>query len=140
MSTISMLTAAFAGGGRSSRYGDYTVIYLQACAFVTTPIEFQQVQSWARGKNSTGMATRDRMLFVDRFENVLARSGSGIATKGNRSVLSRIVKSMKANGMPMDDWSVPLNLDASVEIARRKAEPAPAGAPGADVPLDKPPE
>jgi len=114
-----VLNSVLANGGRTSRYGDYTVVFMHACTFITTPMEFMQMQNWARARMSCGNPVRDRTLFVDRFETVLARSGGGIATKGAKGVLQRIVKSMKANAMSMDEWSIPLNLDESVEIARK---------------------
>jgi hypothetical protein len=133
-----LLLAAFAGGGRTSRYGDYVVVVLQACAFVTTPMEFMQAQTWARAKRASGRPQQDITTFVDRFETTLARNGCGIATKGNRKVLAGIVKSMKANSMEMEVWNVPQNLDQGVEIVKRKpdeeAAPAVVVAPAAVTP------
>jgi hypothetical protein len=114
-----VLASVLASGGRAARYGDYTVVFMQAGAFVTTPMEFVQAQNWARGRVSSGSAVRDRTTFVDHIETVLARIGSGFATKGNRQILSRMVKSMKANAMVMDEWSVPHNLDESVEMKKK---------------------
>lgn len=123
--TTNVLTAAFAQGGRITRYGDFTVVFLQACTFITTPMEFVVAQNWARGRMSCGNPARDRTAFVDRIDNVLARAGGGLATKGNRQVLAKIVKSMIANAMFMEEWSVPRNLNESMEIKRKSAvEPA----------------
>ena len=118
MSTT-ILMSVFAGGGRTSRYGEYTVVFMNACAFITTPMEFVQAQNWARGRVTTGSAVRDRAAFVDHISTVLARNGSGIATKGSRPVLANIVKSMKANAMLMDEWSIPHNIFESVEIKKK---------------------
>ena len=114
-----ILASVLAGGGRAARYGEYTIVFMTAGAFVTTPMEFTQAQNWARGRVSCGNAVRDRSSFVDHIETVLARVGSGFATKGNRQILSRIVKSMKANAVMMESWSIPHNLDESVEIAKK---------------------
>ncbi|HUP91144.1 MAG TPA: hypothetical protein VM074_02775 [Solimonas sp.] len=119
---ISMLASIFAGGGRTTRYGDFTVVIMSACAFVTTPMELQQAEMWARTRPTTGNVNRDRMGFLDRFQIMLARSGSGISSKGNRKLLATIVRSMKANALPMDEWSIPLNLDEDMDI-KRKAKP-----------------
>jgi len=122
--STNILASVFAGGGRTSRYGEYTVVFINACAFITTPMEFVQAQNWARGRVSTGNPVRDRAAFVDHIATVLARNGSGIATKGSRPVLANIVKSMKANAMLMDEWSIPHNLNESVEIKKRLVPPA----------------
>lgn len=108
----------FANGGRASRFGDFTVVYLHRIAFVTTPLELRRAQSWARGRSSTGNRVRDRVAFTDRFETLIARTGSGMKSKGRRVALQRMVKSMKANAVPMESWSIPRDLFRSVEIKR----------------------
>ena len=77
------------------------------------------MQTWARSRASLGNPHRDRSAFVDRFDTVLARSGSGIATKGSRPVLAMIVKGMEKNGLQMGDWSVPHNINESVEVKKK---------------------
>ena len=126
--TATILTSVFAAGGATSRYGDFIIVKMASCWFITTPMEFQQMSNWARGRMSSGTPQRDRMTFVERFETVLARSGSAVATRGNRSMLSRIVKSMKTNSVFLEGWNIPHDLDASVEI-KRKVVPAAALAP-----------
>lgn len=121
-----IFTSVFAGGGGTSRYGDYTVVKLSNCSFITTPMEFQQMSNWARGRVSSGTPHRDRMAFIEKFETVLGKMGSAVATKGNRSVLARIVKSMKANSMMLQEWNIPRDLDAGVEMKRRLPPTAPA--------------
>lgn len=116
---LNLLLSALSGGGRSSRYGDFIIVTLPAMAFATTAMEFQQAQTWARARASLGNVHRDRSCFVDRFQTVLARSGGGLATRGSRPVLSRIVAGMKQNGLVMEDWSIPLNLDESMEVKKR---------------------
>ena len=128
--SANILTSVFAGGGRTSRYGEYTVVFMHACSFITTPMEFLQAQNWARGRMSSGSPSRDRSAFVDHISTVLARNGSGVATKGSRPVLANIVKSMKANAMMMDEWNIPPNLNESMEIAKKKPV-VPPGAPAA---------
>lgn len=132
--SATILTSVFAAGGGTSRYGDFIIVKMSNCWFITTPVEFQQMSNWARGRMSSGTPHRDRQTFVERFETVLARTGGGVSTKGNRSVLSRIVKSMKANSVFLEGWSIPHDLNASVEIAR-KLIPAAAALP---VPLPVP--
>lgn len=121
MATATVLTAAFAQGGRSSRNGDYVIVYLQGCTFVTTAAELLSAQNWARGRVSCGNAVKDRSLFVDRIENVLARNGGGLATRGSRQTLRKIVKDMTANCMILEEWSIPANLHESMEIQRKPA-------------------
>ena len=131
--TITVLKSVFASGGRAARRGDYTIVYMHGSAFITTAPEFMQQQTWARSRMSTGNPTRDRTMFVDRFETVLARVGCGLASKGNRGVLSRIVKAMKANAMFLEEWAIPHDLNQSVEMKKK----VPVAA--ADVPVPVPP-
>lgn len=117
--SATIFTSVFAGGGGTSRYGEFIVVKMSNCAFITTPMEFQQMSSWARGRMSSGTQHRDRTSFVERFETILGRSGSGIASKGNRASLSRIVKAMKASSMFLEEWSIPRDLDASMEMKKK---------------------
>lgn len=115
-----ILTSVFAHGGRTSRYGEFVMVYMHGSSFITTPMEFMQMQNWARARVSTGNPVRDRSLFVDRFDTVLGRAGGGVATKGSPMSLARIVKAMKANAVFMEEWSVPRNLDQGVEMRKPK--------------------
>lgn len=120
-----ILTSVFAHGGRTSRYGEFIIVTMHSCAFVTTPMEFQANQSWARARVSTGNPVRDRTLFVDRFDTVIGRDGSGIANKGSPMVLQRIVKAMRSCAVFMEGWNVPRDT-GSVEIAKPTPKPSPA--------------
>ena len=117
--SATVFTSVFAGGGGTSRYGEFIVVRMANCTFITTPMEFQQMSSWARGRMSCGTPHRDRTSFVERFETILGRGGSGIASKGNRAALSRIVKAMKASSMFLEEWSIPRDLDAGMEIKKK---------------------
>lgn len=117
--SATIFTSVFAGGGGTSRYGEFIVVRMANCAFITTPMEFQQMSSWARGRMSCGTPHRDRASFVERFETILGRTGSGVSSKGNRAVLSRIVKAMKASSMFLEEWSIPRDLDASMEMKKK---------------------
>ena len=135
--SATILTSVHAHGGRISRYGDFTIVHMHGCSFITTPMEYMQMQNWARGRALCGNPSRDRSTFIDRFETVLARSGGGVATRGNRSVLSRIVKAMKSNSVFLEEWMIPRDLDQSMEMRRPKK---PVVAPAAkDAPLPPPP-
>lgn len=132
--SATVLTSVLAHGGRTGRYGEFTIVYMHGCTFITTPMEFMQQQNWARARMSCGSASRDRTTFVDRFETVLGRSGSGVATRGNPSVLARIVKAMKASSIFLEEWMVPHESMAMkrpkgwVPAARPAAVPAVAAA------------
>jgi len=126
MSAATVLTSVFAHGGRTGRYGEFTIVYMHGCTFITTPMEFMQQQNWARARVSTGNASRDRTSFIDRFETVLGRSGGGVATRGNASALSRIVKAMKASSLPLEEWMIPRDLGAGMEMKRPKGWISPA--------------
>lgn len=118
--SATILTSVFQHGGRASRYGEFTVVHMHGCSFITTPMEFMQMQNWARGRVSSGNPVRDRTSFVDRFETLLARVGSGLATKGSKLSLSRIVKAMTANAVFLEEWMVPHDLNKSMEMTKRK--------------------
>jgi hypothetical protein len=118
-----ILTSVFASGGRTARYGDFTVVFMHGASFITTPMELVMNQNWARGRVSSGNAVKDRTQFVERFETVLGRVGSGIASKGSRGLLARIVKSMKANALFLEEWSIPRDLEAGVEMKKKPVAP-----------------
>lgn len=104
---VTLLASVFAGGGRASRYGDFIIVSLHGYCFATTPGEFRQQQSWATNHASSGDAGRDCAMFLDRFDTVIGREGSGIASKGSRMALHRIIKAMKASAVFMEGWDVP---------------------------------
>ena len=118
--SATIYSIAFNGGG-SSRYADFVVVRLTNCTFITTPMELQQVSNWARGKMSSGTANRDRTTFLERFETVIGRTSSSITTRGNRGLLQRMVKGMKASSILMAEWSIPHDLDASMEMKKKPA-------------------
>jgi len=120
--SATIFSIAFNGGG-SSRYADFVVVRMTNCTFITTPMELQQVSNWARGKMSSGTAGRDRTTFMERFETVIARTSSSMSTRGNRGLLSRMVKGMKASSMLMAEWSIPHDLDASMEMKKKVPKP-----------------
>lgn len=126
MIVLNLLLSTLSGGGRTSRYGDWVVVTLPAMAFATSAQEFQQVQAWARARASLGNVHRDRSFFVARFETVLARNGGGLATRGSRPVLQRLIAGLKQGGLQMDEWSIPHNINESVEIKRKAPDPKPA--------------
>lgn len=134
MANLNVYNSVTAQGGRTAKYGDFTVVFMHSCAFATTPAELMQHSNWARGRMSSGNAARDRTTFTDRFETVIARNGSGLRTRGSRGVLQRMIKSMKANALQMEEWSIPHDINESLEIQKKPAttpEPAHtlAGAP-----------
>lgn len=123
-------------GGRSSRNGDLVVVTLPSQAFVTTAQEFMQAQQWARSKQSNGIPHRDRTALIERFETIIGRNGSGIATRGNPKALERMVHSMEQLGIPLDDWMVPRALDAEGMQPRKKKVAEPAADAAATAPED----
>ena len=136
-----ILSSVQAHGGRITRYGEFTMVHMHGASFITTPMEYMQMQNWARGRVSSGNPGRDRTTFVDKFETVLGRSGSGIATRGNRSILARIAKAMKSSAVFVEDWAVPRDLDQGMEMKKKVVAPVPvasavpvAGAIPPDVP------
>lgn len=130
MANTTVYNALFTFGGRTTRYGEFTMVFLNGCSFVTTPMEFTQVGNWARGRISTGNPNRDRTTFVERFETILGRMGSGVANKGSKTSLLRIVKAMKANAVFMEGWNVPRDLEEGVEMKKKPVADPLAKAPG----------
>ena len=131
MSTpLSLLVSAFSGGASTSRHGDTVIVKFPASTFATNAGDYKRVENWARGRLSIGNAQRDRAAFVDRFETVLARSGGGVATRGHRPALRLLIRGLTQAGVLMDPWSVPHNIDESMEVARRPA-PGPGAPPTA---------
>jgi hypothetical protein len=117
-----ILHSVQANGGRTSRYGEFTMVFMHNCGFITTPMEYMQMQNWARGRVSTGNPNRDRTLFIDRFETVLGRGGSGVATRGSKAGLLRIVKAMESTGILLEEWLIPRDLADGVEVKKKPAE------------------
>jgi hypothetical protein len=132
----SIFASAFAAGGGSSSYGDFVVVRMQNQSFITTPMELQQASAWARGRVSRGVAHRDRTAFIERFETIIGHLGSAVATKGSRGVLSRILKSMKANALTPAEWNLPHDINDSVEIKKPVAK-APEASAGTCAPSKK---
>ena len=117
-----------ADGCRQARYGDFVIVTMPSTSFAVTAQELQGANSWARARASMGNVTRDRTAYTDRFETILARTGSGLASKGSRPTLARIVTGMKQNGVDMNEWMVPHNVFESVEVKKQK--------PAADAPAE----
>lgn len=115
-----ILLSVFAGGGRTSRFGDCTLVLVPNMAFATTTQEFNMAERWARSRPSTGNAQRDRTLFTDRMETMLARNGCGLATKGSKPTLRTIIGVLKQSGQDIKAWSVPHNINESMEATPRK--------------------
>ena len=99
-------------------------------AFAVTAQDLQVANSWARSRASLGNINRDRSAYTDRFDTMLARTGSGLASKGSRPTLARIVNGMKANGVDLNEWQVPHNVFESVEM-KKSAPVAGESAPDA---------
>jgi len=116
---LTLMTSVFADGGRVSRFGEFVVCRLHGGSFTVTSLEFLPIRMWANARMSTGNAMRDRTLFIDRFQTVLARKGGGIATRGNRDGLKRLADGIREMGMTISEWSVPHDLDACVVAVRR---------------------
>jgi hypothetical protein len=114
-----VLLSAFSGGSSSSRHGDFVVVKFPATTFAASAMDFHLVRTWARGRSSLGSPQRDRVAFIERFETLLARGGSGVATKGNRPALRLLVRGLTQVGAVIGEWSVPHNLDESMEAQRR---------------------
>lgn len=118
MAVTSTLYNSALNGGRTSRYGDAVMVVMDGLAFMTTAQDLQQASSWSRSRQSSGSAHKDRMTFAGRFETMLARNGSGCATKGSNRVLGQIVKVMKQNGMDILEWQVPPNIFEDMEAKK----------------------
>lgn len=131
---LSLFASATGPGFRASRYGDFVILKMQSAGFAVSARDLQAAEAWARARSSMGSMHRDRTAFIDRFETVLARSGSGFATKGASAVLRRLVQGMEQAGIDIKEYTLPPNLNESVEIVKKKppAAAAPAAVAGGD--------
>ncbi|WP_146165957.1 hypothetical protein [Stenotrophobium rhamnosiphilum] len=119
MATKSILDSAL-NGGRASRNGDLVIVAMPNQGFVTTAQEYQIVMSWARSKQSNGLPHKDRAMMLERFETLIPRNNSGLAARGNRKVLKRMVDDMEQLGMMLEDWTIPRDLDDDGMKPRKK--------------------
>lgn len=114
-----LLATVFHNGGASSRYGDFVLVKLASARFLVTAQDFRMTTNWARGRISSGYPVRDCATFTDRFETLLARRGCGLASRGSRPLLRRMVEGIRQMNLGLDQWSIPANINESVEISRR---------------------
>lgn len=109
-----------------SRYGDIVLLVMPGEGAILVPgADFSVAQKWAQRRHSTGSPMRDRALFLDRFDTVVARSGSLVSTRGSRKPLEGLVRAMRSAGLSPDEWSLPADLKARPkpgEAARRTCE------------------
>ena len=101
-----LFTSAMAGG-TIRRYGDMTIIAMPSMGIVTTHQNLQQAQSWGRGKLGSAAPHKDRMRFIERFETMIGRVGSGCATRGSNKAVGALVTIMKQSGMDLESWMIP---------------------------------
>ena len=109
-------------GARTTRYGDVVLVVMESISFFTTAQDFQMASQWARSKQSLGSANKDRSAFANKFETLVARTGSGVATKGSNKVLAKIVEQMETAGMDLKEWMIPHNIHESMEVVKKKEE------------------
>lgn len=119
VATKSILDSAL-NGGRANRNGDLVIVAMPNQGFVTTAQEYQIVMSWARSKQSNGFPHKDRAAMLERFETLIPRNNSGVAPRGNRKVLKRMVADMEQLGMVLDEWTIPRDLDDDGMKPRKK--------------------
>lgn len=63
-----------------------------------------------------GNAQRDRTAYCDQHQTLLARSRSGLVSRGSSENLARLVKTMRELGILLDEWAVPERVKQSVDV------------------------
>lgn len=119
-------------GARANRFGDVVLVIMDTMVYATTSQEFQIASQWARAKTSLGHKNKDRTALLGKLEHVIARSGSGIGTKGTNKVLQQMVSVMEQSGFDIKDYVLPPTLFESIEVKKKPKQEAPA----ADAPAD----
>lgn len=112
--TATVFTSVYAARGEIERYDGFAIVRMHGCTFMTTPMELARALDWARTCPSTGNPSRDRSMFVQRIPHVLAPAGSSLASRGDRRVLTQLVRSMRGCGVPTEGWRVPEDVGAGL--------------------------
>lgn len=60
------------------------------------------------------------MAFSNSFGTVVGRQGRGIATRGSRGAVRQIVAGMRRSSMPMDEWIIPVDIDETMDVQKKK--------------------
>lgn len=98
-----LLQSVFSEGARAARMGEYMMVEIGLAAFAVSVREFEVVQGWARGRNTSGNRRRDVGLFTDRFEVLLAKRGT--SARGAPESLRRIRDDLASTGMSLEGWA-----------------------------------
>src|SRR5687767_14228551 len=112
--------------GSIVRNGDVTVLRMDgAGAIATATMTFSAISRWAQSKTATGIVSKDRMQFLERFEMFFARPGSVVQTRGPAKPLYELLKSMERVGMDIHDWEIPHSVEEFIKeaAARMPAKP-----------------
>jgi len=132
-----LFTSAMSGGN-IRRYGEMVVVAMPNMGMVTSHQELRNAQAWARGKLAGGPVHKDRARFVERFETVIGRVGSGCATRGGNKALGALIVIMKQSGMNLDAWMIPRWLMDEVFPPRVVNPPKKVVDTAADAPAEAP--
>lgn len=106
------------GGGTIRRFRDMAVVTLPDAALVTTRLEIQAAQRWARSRNTTGSEQEDRNCMLAQLQTLIARNDYDCVTRGSSATIARLAKLMRDEGMDLTAWRIPQSaLDALPPVA-----------------------
>jgi hypothetical protein len=106
---------------RVVRHLDIVCLIVDAGGAMIIPMQdFVQAQKWASARIASGNLLNDRGRFLERMQSVVSRPGSLVPTRGNPRQLEALVRSMRAAGYDIGEWSLPAEI----------AHPATMKAPG----------
>lgn len=135
----SILVSAM-NAARANRFGDVVMIIMDTMVYTTPSMEWQMASQWGRAKVSLGNKNKDRNALLGKLEHVIARSGSGIATKGTNKKLQEMVGVMEQSGFDIKDWVLPPTLWESIEIKKKKKDDEAEAAQGEAAEVEQKPE
>ncbi|EIT69654.1 MULTISPECIES: hypothetical protein [Hydrocarboniphaga] len=96
---------------RIVRHLDIVCLIIDAGGAMIIPMQdFVQAQKWASSRIASGNLLNDRGRFLERMQSLVSRPGSLAPTRGNPKQLEAIVRSMRAAGYDIGEWSLPAEI------------------------------
>jgi hypothetical protein len=123
---------------RVVRHIDIACVIVDGGGAMIFPLQdFVQAQKWAASRMASGNVLSDRGRFFDRFLTVVSRPGSIVPTRGSHRHLGQIMRSMRAAGYDVDEWSFPAEVRHPPPMQPAQTKKG-VEAPGPDEPDDAP--
>lgn len=124
--------------GSVARMGDVTILRMDGAGAIAAPsFDYNTAARWAQGRPCSGIIQKDRMLFLERFELLVARPNSIVQTRGSAKPIYDLLKSMERIGLDIHEWSIPHAVEEMIkeesgtkQALSGQAEDQGKGAPG----------